>query len=59
MSSDATTGADHTPPATTAPEDLVEASRQLLEQSFNDGKFELADAADRSGRGQPRSRRAG
>jgi steroid delta-isomerase-like uncharacterized protein len=43
MSSDATTGADHTPPATTAPEDLGEASRRLLEQSFNDGRFELAD----------------
>jgi steroid delta-isomerase-like uncharacterized protein len=43
MSSDATTGADHTPPAAVAPENLVESSRQLLEQSFNDGKFELAD----------------
>jgi predicted ester cyclase len=43
MSSDATTGADHTPPATTAPEDLGEASRRLLEQSSNDGRFELAD----------------
>ena len=43
MSSDATTGADHTPPAPMAPEDLAEASRQLLEQSFNDGNFDLAD----------------
>jgi steroid delta-isomerase-like uncharacterized protein len=43
MSNDATTGADHTPPAPMAPENLAEASRQLLEQSFNDGKFELAD----------------
>ena len=39
MSSDATTGADDTPPAKMAPENLAEASRQLLEQSFNDGKF--------------------
>ncbi len=43
MSSDAPTGADHTSPAPMAPENLAEASRQLLEQSFNDGKFELAD----------------
>jgi steroid delta-isomerase-like uncharacterized protein len=43
MSSDATTGADHTPPVTTGPKDLGDASRQLLEQSFNAGKFELAD----------------
>lgn len=43
MSSDATTGAGHTPPATTAAEDLGEAARQLLEQSFNDAKFDLAD----------------
>jgi steroid delta-isomerase-like uncharacterized protein len=43
MPNDATTGADHTPPATTAPEDLAEASRQLLEQSFNDGNFDLAE----------------
>ena len=43
MSSDATIGADDTPPAPMAPEDLAEASRQLLEQTFNDGKFELAD----------------
>ena len=43
MSSDATTGADDAPPAPMAPENLAEASRQLLEQTFNDGKFELAD----------------
>jgi hypothetical protein len=43
MSSDATTGGAHTVPATTPPEDLGEASRKLLEQSFNDGQFELAD----------------
>jgi SnoaL-like polyketide cyclase len=43
MSSDATNGADDTPPAPMAAENLAEASRQLLEQSFNDGKFELAD----------------
>ena len=43
MPNDATTGANHTPPATTAPEDLAEASRQLLEQSFNDGNLELAE----------------
>ena len=43
MPSDATSGANQTPPATTAPENLAEASRQLLEQSFNNGKFELAD----------------
>ena len=43
MASDATTGANQTPPATSAPEDLSQASRRLLEQSFNDGRFELAD----------------
>lgn len=43
MSSDATTGGDHTPAATTAAEDLGESSRQLLEQSFNEAKFELAE----------------
>jgi hypothetical protein len=43
MSSDATTGADETPPAPMTPENLAEASRQLLEESFNDGKFGLAD----------------
>jgi hypothetical protein len=43
MPSDATTGANDTPPASTAPEDLAAASRELLEQSFNEGRFELAD----------------
>jgi steroid delta-isomerase-like uncharacterized protein len=43
MSSDATTGAEQTPAAATGPEDLAEASRQLLEQTFNEGRFELAD----------------
>lgn len=58
MSSDAPTGADHTSPPM-APEDLAEASRQLLEQSFNDGKFELADQLIAADGGQPRSGRAG
>jgi predicted ester cyclase len=43
MSSDPATGAAQTPSAATAPEDLGEASRQLLEQSFNHGNFDLAD----------------
>ena len=43
MPSDAMTGANDTPSATTAPRDLAEASRRLLEQSFNEGRFELAD----------------
>jgi predicted ester cyclase len=43
MSSDATTGADDPAPATTGPGDLSEASRRLLEQTFNDGKLELID----------------
>ena len=43
MSSDPATGVAQTPSAATAPEDLGEASRQLLEQSFNHGKFDLAD----------------
>jgi predicted ester cyclase len=43
MSSHATTGTDQPVPATTVAEDLGEASRQLLEQSFNDAKFDLAD----------------
>jgi steroid delta-isomerase-like uncharacterized protein len=37
MSSDAMTG------ATTATDDLADASRRLLEQSFNTGNFELVD----------------
>jgi len=40
MSSDAMTGAGD---ATTATADLADASRQLLEQSFNTGNFELID----------------
>jgi steroid delta-isomerase-like uncharacterized protein len=43
MSSNVTTGADTRATATTGPGDLSEASRQLLEQSFNEGKFELVD----------------
>jgi steroid delta-isomerase-like uncharacterized protein len=43
MSSDVTTGADEGSEATTAPGDLSQASRQILEQSFNDGNFELVD----------------
>jgi steroid delta-isomerase-like uncharacterized protein len=40
MSSDAMTGAAS---AATAPADLADASRRLLEQSFNTGSFELID----------------
>jgi steroid delta-isomerase-like uncharacterized protein len=40
MSSDAMTGAAH---AATAPADLADASRRLLEQSFNTGSFDLID----------------
>ena len=44
MPNDATTGANHTPPATTAPgRPTPKPARQLLEQSFNDGNFELAE----------------
>jgi steroid delta-isomerase-like uncharacterized protein len=44
MSSDVTTGADEGAAArTTGPGDLSEASRKLLEQSFNEGNFELID----------------
>ncbi len=43
MSSDVTTGADEGASAATGPGDLSQASRQLLEQSFNEGKFELID----------------
>jgi predicted ester cyclase len=42
MSSDVTAGADE-PAATTGPANLAEASRRLLEESFNEGKLELAD----------------
>jgi steroid delta-isomerase-like uncharacterized protein len=43
MSSDITTGADDAAPAASGPGDLAEASRRLLEQSFNEGSFELID----------------
>jgi len=43
MSSDPTTGADEAAPAAPGPGDLSEASRRLLEQSFNEGKVELID----------------
>ena len=43
MSSDVTNGADESGAATTGPGDLSEASRKLLEQSFNEGNFELVD----------------
>jgi predicted ester cyclase len=43
MSSDVTNGAEDTAPGTAGPDDLSEASRRLLEQSFNDGNFELID----------------
>jgi steroid delta-isomerase-like uncharacterized protein len=43
MSSDVTTGADDAAPATTGPGDLSQASRRLLEESFNEGKVELVD----------------
>jgi steroid delta-isomerase-like uncharacterized protein len=43
MSSDVTSRADNAAQATTGPGDLSEASRLLLEQSFNEGKFELID----------------
>ncbi|MGB0096562.1 MAG: ester cyclase, partial [Solirubrobacteraceae bacterium] len=40
MSEDATTSANG---AATGPGDLSEASRRLLEETFNEGKLELAD----------------
>ena len=43
MSSDPTTGAEAAAPAGTGPGDLSEASRRLLEESFNEGKVELID----------------
>ncbi len=43
MSSDVASGANEVATATTGPGDLSEASRQLLEQSFNEGNFELID----------------
>src|SRR2546421_7871779 len=42
MSSDVTTGADAAP-ATAGAGNITEASRQLLEQTFNEGNFELVD----------------
>jgi len=43
MSSDATTGVPDPAMATAAPADLADASRRLLEESFNTGNFELID----------------
>jgi predicted ester cyclase len=43
MSSDVTTGADDAASAASGPGDLSEASRRLLEQSFNEGNFALID----------------
>jgi steroid delta-isomerase-like uncharacterized protein len=43
MSSDATTGVPDPATATTAAADLGDASRRLLEESFNTGNFELID----------------
>jgi predicted ester cyclase len=43
MSSDVTTGSETATQATTAPGDLAEASRRLLEEGFNEGKLDLAD----------------
>src|SRR5215212_5102486 len=43
MSNDATTGADDATPASTGAGGLSEASRRLLEESFNQGNFALID----------------
>jgi steroid delta-isomerase-like uncharacterized protein len=43
MSSDATPGAAEAATVPTGAADLADASRRLLEQSFNDGNFELID----------------
>ena len=43
MSSDVETRADDAAPPATEPGDLSEASRRLLEETFNDGKIELID----------------
>jgi len=43
MSKDVTTGAGDGAPAATGPGDLSEASRRLLEETFNEGKIELFD----------------
>lgn len=43
MSSNVTTGANDVTQATSGPGDLSEASRRMLEESFNEGKVELID----------------
>ena len=43
MSSDVTTSSETTTQATAGPADPAEASRRLIEESFNEGKLELAD----------------
>lgn len=43
MSSDATTGTEGAATGAAGPGDLSDASRRLLEESFNEGKFELID----------------
>jgi steroid delta-isomerase-like uncharacterized protein len=43
MSSEISTGADDAAPASAGPTDLSEASRRLLEQSFNEGNLALID----------------
>jgi steroid delta-isomerase-like uncharacterized protein len=43
MSKDVTNGAADAAPAATGPGDLSEASRRLLEETFNEGKIELFD----------------
>jgi steroid delta-isomerase-like uncharacterized protein len=43
MSSDVTIGADDAAPAATGAGALSEASRRLLEETFNEGNFELID----------------
>jgi steroid delta-isomerase-like uncharacterized protein len=43
MSSDVNTPADDAAPPAVAPGDLSEASRRLLEDTFNDGRIELID----------------
>jgi predicted ester cyclase len=43
MSSDITTSTEDAAPATTGPGDLSEASRRLLEETFNEGNIELID----------------
>ena len=43
MSSDVTSGADDAAAAAAGPGDPSEASRRMLEEAFNEGKFELVD----------------